>query len=151
MGYRSNVALGIAFVNRAAAREFVLKMQACQPEDMRQALSEYAVVCDSNAQEPVMFLAHFENVKWYPSYPDVIAHDGLRSLAEEAGATTRFVRVGEDIGDDIGIVRDEAHRGRHAQRGELAVKRANHSSNFPCSTKRRWRIAPRRHRLRSWW
>jgi len=100
MGYRSNVALGIAFVNRAAAREFVLKMQACQPEDMRQALAEYAVVHGSNAQEPVMFLAHFENVKWYPSYPDVIAHDGLRSLAEEAGATTRFVRVGEDIGDD---------------------------------------------------
>jgi len=100
MGYRSNVALGIAFVNRAAAREFVLKMQACQPEDMRQALAEYSVVCDSNAQEPVMFLAHFENVKWYPSYPDVIAHDGLRSLAEEAGATTRFVRVGEDLGDD---------------------------------------------------
>jgi hypothetical protein len=100
MGYRSDVAIGMAFVNRAAAREFVLKVQACQPEDMRQALAEYSVVCDSNAQEPVMFLAHFESVKWYPSYPDVIAHDALRSLAEEAGATTRFVRVGEDLGDD---------------------------------------------------
>ena len=100
MGYRSDVAIGMAFVNRAAAREFVLKMQACQPEDMRQALAEYSVVHGSNAQEPVMFLAHFESVKWYPSYPDVIAHDGLRSLAEEAGATTRFVRVGEELGDD---------------------------------------------------
>jgi len=100
MGYRSDVAMGMAFVNRAAAREFVLKMQACQPEDVRQALTEYSVVLGASEQEPVMFLAHFECVKWYFSYPDVIAHDGLRSLAEEAGATTRFVRVGEDIGDD---------------------------------------------------
>jgi hypothetical protein len=100
MGYRSDVAIGMAFPNRATAREFVLKMQACQPEDVRQALSDYSVVHGSNAQEPVMFLAHFENVKWYPSYPDVIAHDGLRSLAEEAGATIRFVRVGEELGDD---------------------------------------------------
>jgi hypothetical protein len=100
MGYRSDVAIGMAFPNRATAREFVLKMQACQPEDVRQALAEYSVVSGASEQEPVLFLAHFENVKWYPSYPDVIAHDGLRSLAEEAGATIRFVRVGEELGDD---------------------------------------------------
>jgi len=100
MGYRSDVAIGMAFVNRTAAREFVLKMQACQPEDVRQALAEYSVVSGASEQEPVLFLGHYESVKWYASYPDVIAHDALRSLAEEVGATTRFVRVGEDLGDD---------------------------------------------------
>jgi hypothetical protein len=105
MGYRSDVAIGIALPNKAAAREFVLKARACLAlDDAYDALSEYSVVHDSNAQEPVMFLTHMENVKWYPSYTDVMAHDALRSLAEEAGATTRFVRVGEDLGDDEDVM-----------------------------------------------
>ena len=100
MGYRSDVAVGMAFVNKAAAREFVLKVQACQPEDVREALTEYSAVFGSSEQEPVVFLGHYEDVKWYPSYPDVQAHHLLLSLALEAGAATRFARTGEDIGDD---------------------------------------------------
>ena len=101
MGYRSDVGIGLAFPNKAAARAFVLKAQACLAlDDVDDVLSEYSVVCGANAQEPVLFLAYYESTKWYPSYPEVQAHDALRSLAEEAGATTLFVRTGEDVGDD---------------------------------------------------
>jgi hypothetical protein len=100
MRYRSDVGIGMAFVNKAAAREFVLKVQACQPETVREALTEYSLVFGSSDSEPVMFLGHYEDVKWYPSYPAVQAHHHLLTLAEEAGAATRFVRTGEDIGDD---------------------------------------------------
>lgn len=100
MGYRSDVAIGMAFRNKAAAREFVLKVQACQPEVVRQALTEYSVVLGASEQERVLFLGHYESVKWYPSYEDVIAHHTLSGLAEEAGAATRFVRVGQEVGDD---------------------------------------------------
>lgn len=100
MGYRSDVAIGLAFVNKAAARDFVLKVQACQPEDVRQALTEYSVVLGASEQEPVLFLGYYEDVKWYPTYPDVIAHATLSTLAEEAGAATRFVRIGDELCDD---------------------------------------------------
>lgn len=100
MGYRSDVAIGLAFVNKAAARDFVLKVQACQPEDVRQALAEYAVVLDASDLAPVLFLAYYEHIKWYPSYPEVIAHCAVINLAVDEGATTRFVRTGEDVGDD---------------------------------------------------
>jgi len=100
VGYRSDVGIGMAFVNKAAAREFVLKVQACQPDHVREALTEYSVVFGASEQEPVLFLGHYESTKWYPSYPEVMAHAVLGTLAEEAGAATRFVRTGEDIGDD---------------------------------------------------
>ena len=58
------------------------------------------VVFGASEQEPVMFLGHYESTKWYPSYPEVMAHAVLGTLAVNEGATTRFVRTGEDLGDD---------------------------------------------------
>lgn len=40
-----------------------------------------------------------EDVKWYDSFPDVIAFDAMLPAVEELGFCYEFVRVGEENGD----------------------------------------------------
>jgi hypothetical protein len=96
MGYRSDVALGIIFADAGALKEFALKVVAFQPDNVREALTDY---CESETTQGFIF-AGFEGYKWYPSYGEVEGHMQLQSIAREHGACTVYLRVGEEP-DDI--------------------------------------------------
>ena len=116
MGYRSTVAYTIRFTpisvdqgldDDGAVKEckesfytFLAEAKVKFPSAFSE---EYGVVVD----EKNMALNFFaENVKWYPSYPDVQNHEGLMDLSkaweemENKNIGGIFMRTGEEL-DDI--------------------------------------------------
>lgn len=101
MGYRSDVAIGMAFPSREAVTAFLSYVRLgdkMSPED----LAHYSI----HEVNDKMTLLHtrFEWVKWYESYPDVKCHLDMLEMARESGAGTALVRIGEnddDIEQDI--------------------------------------------------
>ena len=93
MGYRSDVAYVIRFGTVEQRDTFIELVNHRNDKHLKQALTE----CETNYEQPLITF-FIENVKWYPDYPEVKAHDQLMEWAvelyEEAGY--RMVQVGED-------------------------------------------------------
>ena len=99
MGYRSDVAYIIRFKDVSALREFVA-VNAIN-EGTRDALEECDVFIGSSDDYPELRFA-VDDVKWYPSFPDVQAHEELLAYfdrQEEPTAGYVFVRLGEENDD----------------------------------------------------
>lgn len=82
MGYRSDVAYTIRFTSEEAYRLFILEAKAkelggCFSND--DSFWDEAECDDKKWQ--INF--HAQNVKWYPSYPDVQKHEQLLELADD--------------------------------------------------------------------
>jgi hypothetical protein len=84
MGYRSEVAYTIRFKDEASYRLFIAEAKAkpetagCFPPNDGSAFDECS--CD-DARFAITF--HAEDVKWYPSYPEVQMHEHLIQQAED--------------------------------------------------------------------
>ena len=95
MGYRSDVAIGMAFDNREALVAFLSSVKlsgVIQPGE----LAHYTV---TDVTHGVLLHTYFDNVKWYDSYPDVQCHVALLGAASDYGAGTAFIRIGEEMDD----------------------------------------------------
>jgi hypothetical protein len=95
MGYRSTVAIGIAFPNREALVAFLttVKLDNTMPPE---ELAHYKV---DEFKDMVLLHARFEDVKWYDSYDDVKCHQNMLNCAYERNYGTAFVRIGEEDND----------------------------------------------------
>ena len=103
MGYRSQVAVVIAFKNEAQRDMFLSIQVAKKNEDMNEALKEVKKL-ESNK-----LFYYADDVKWYESYGFVKAMTDLYLEAVELygddGAGYRFTRIGEEV-EDIEISED---------------------------------------------
>ena len=103
MGYRSQVAVVIAFKDEAQRDMFLSIQVAKKNEDMNEALKELKKL-ESNK-----LFYYADDVKWYESYGFVKAMTDLYLEAVELygddGAGYRCVRIGEEV-EDIEISED---------------------------------------------
>jgi hypothetical protein len=93
MEYRSGVAIGIGFTSREALVAFLtaVKLKGDRPE----WLDDFKI---TELGKTVVMHCNYDNIKWYESY-DVGGHHKLMSEANEAGASTAFIRIGEEDND----------------------------------------------------
>lgn len=103
MGYRSEVAIVIAFKN-TEQRDAFLALQLCKKdENTNEALKELKKL------ETDKLYYYATDVKWYDSYGFVKAmtllYQEAFELYGEDGAGYRFVRIGEEL-EDLEIVED---------------------------------------------
>ena len=113
MGYRSEVAYVIRFKNKEMRELFVSMQRARADKHINTALDELIEVEDN------MLGYHADHVKWYDSFPDVMAHHALleesiklfgednpdcKDYNDQAGY--RFIRLGEESDDN-----DDEERG----------------------------------------
>jgi hypothetical protein len=110
MGYRSDVAIGIAFKDRETAQRFVATAIVAYPL-AQEELSYYEVVVHNGF---VVLTMYAESIKWYDGFPDVDIHDTMMNLAhEQFGAAWRFVRIGEDNTDTVDVTSLPSDYGLH--------------------------------------
>lgn len=97
MGYRSDVAYVIKFDDIQTRDAYVTLMLAHENPDVRRAIEE----CEYNdARDPIITFKETD-VKWYPSYPDVIAHSFIYQNAFELEmGSYRYMSIGEDGQED---------------------------------------------------
>ena len=107
MGYRSEVAYVIEFKDR----EHRIRFMATASLDPDIKLEEFELLDDTS----VMF--YRQDIKWYPEYDYVKAHELLLNTAKEQGCEWEFCRVGEDMDDNI-------HESSDNSSGELGVTRS---------------------------
>lgn len=122
MGYRSDVAIGMAFPSREAVTAFLSYVRLggkISPED----LAHYSIT-EVNDKMTLLH-ARFEWIKWYESYPDVECHLDVLHMARESGAGTALVRIGENDDD---IERD-IDNGDYDMWEFYGVKRELHAPN----------------------
>jgi hypothetical protein len=101
MGYRSQVGYLIAFEDKDVYNQFKVQYKLDpEYEECRKDEPLYLLFLDDK------LIVRFEadDVKWYDSFPDVIAHRKLLDLAEEYAekyedVSWTFVRIGEESGD----------------------------------------------------
>jgi hypothetical protein len=101
MGYRSEVAYRIGFINKEYLNEYIALVMLVGGEEVK-ALRECQIEIPDNGEEECFINFWACDVKWYESYPDVQAHTWLRKYALERFpdcASYKFLRVGEDTGD----------------------------------------------------
>jgi len=105
MGYRSEVAYVLRFKDKEMRELFVSIQRAKADNHINTALDELVEV------ENNMLGYHADHVKWYDSYPDVQAHEGLMkdclklfgdeySTDYDNQAGYKFVRLGEEQEDN---------------------------------------------------
>ena len=103
MGYRSEVAVVIAFKDEAQRDTFLTLQIAKKDEDINEALKEVKKL-ESNK-----LFYYASDVKWYESYDFVKAVTNLYleavALYGDDGAGYRFTRIGEEV-EDIEITED---------------------------------------------
>jgi hypothetical protein len=103
MGYRSQVAVVIAFKDEAQRDMFISLQIAKKNDNMNEALKEVKKL-ESNK-----LFYYADDVKWYESYGFVKAMTDLYLEAVELygqdGAGYRFTRIGEEV-EDIEISED---------------------------------------------
>ena len=93
MGYRSDVAYVIKFESFEKRDAFVALMLAKNNGDITQAISE---IKHDYKDDPIITF-ECDDVKWYPDFADVQAHEYLYKQAHELfDADYRFLAVGED-------------------------------------------------------
>lgn len=116
MGYRSDVALGIAFPNSEALIAFASAQRVTGDKYMQEALKEYRVThMSSGFGEGVVLWAKFEDVKWYSDYASVQAHENIIANAELLDYSTIHVELGEEIDD----IKYEVNHGEKSDEGIL--------------------------------
>lgn len=99
MGYRSDVFIAFAFENDAAVTLFSL---ATKEIEFKSVTEDLESMTWGDIDGVIIAKLNIESVKWYPSYPEVIAFDQLFGLIEseyKSCAAVKFIRVGEDAGD----------------------------------------------------
>jgi hypothetical protein len=103
MGYRSEVAYVVAFKDEEQRDTFLALQIAKKDDNINEALKEVKKL-ESNK-----LFYYASDVKWYDSYPIVMAHTDLYLEAVELygddGAGYRFTRIGEEV-EDIDISED---------------------------------------------
>ena len=83
MGYRSEVAYTIRFKDEASYRLFITEAKA-KPETAGCFKSDEASVDECECDDDRWAITFYaDQVKWYPSYPEVVMHEKLLSQAEE--------------------------------------------------------------------
>ena len=116
MGYRSDVAYVIEFEDLQTLNEFIALVMVKGGEE-KKALSECLIL-----PKDCRICYHADDVKWYESYTQVMAHTWLYNYAVERFGEERagyeFVRIGEDT-DDI-----ESESMGDIQHGSIAVNRS---------------------------
>ncbi len=97
MGYRSDVAYVIKFDDIQTRDAYVTLMLAHGDPEVRIAIEE----CEyDNTRDPVITF-RADGVKWYPSYPDVMAHKFIYNNAYELEmGSYRVLTLGEDGDED---------------------------------------------------
>lgn len=102
MGYRSDVAYVIKFDDIQTRDAYVTLMLANDNPWVRDGIEE----CNhSNERDPIITF-RADDVKWYESYPEVIAHTFIyQNACELKMGSYRFLAVGEDGKEEF----DEAH------------------------------------------
>lgn len=94
MGYRSEVAYVIGFDDDIAKEEFIALVAVHDDEHVRNALSE----CETRYTQPIITF-HAQDVKWYPSYPDVQGHEELlRCVTKWCEGKAGWVK--QELGED---------------------------------------------------
>jgi len=97
MGYRSDVAYVIKFDDLQTRDAYVTLMLAHADENVRIAIEE----CNYNHTRDPIITFRADDVKWYPSYPDVHAHSFIYENAHELEmGSYRFISLGEDGAED---------------------------------------------------
>ena len=97
MGYRSDVAYVIKFDDIQTRDAYVTLMLAHADENVRIAIEE----CNYNHTRDPIITFRADDVKWYPSYPDVHAHSFIYENAHELEmGSYRFISLGEDGAED---------------------------------------------------
>jgi hypothetical protein len=100
MGYRSEVAYSVCFIDEKAMGLFITHVFGSGDEHMIQALKE----CEVDFKE-LRINFHAWDVKWYDSYDDVKGHTALYTLPDKEDTQFfeqcdyKFMRVGEEQGD----------------------------------------------------
>ena len=101
MGYRSDVALGIAFPNKAALTAFASAQLVTGTKEMQEAIKQFGVThMSAGYGEHLVLWVSMEDVKWYSDYPDVAAFNQIMQNAKDLEYPTIEIEIGEDI-DDI--------------------------------------------------
>lgn len=97
MGYRSDVAYVIKFDDIQTRDAYVTLMLAHDDENVRRAMEE----CEYDETRDAIITFKETDIKWYPSYPDVIAHTFICTNAHELEmGSYRIVTLGEDGQED---------------------------------------------------
>jgi hypothetical protein len=100
MGYRSDVALGIAFPNNAALVSFLTAQKLTGTKEMQEAIKQFGVTHMSAAyKEYVVLWVYEEQVKWYPDYPEVMAYNQIMQNAKDLEYSTIEIEIGEETND----------------------------------------------------
>lgn len=100
MGYRSEVAYTIGFIDEHVMGKFINHVFGSEDEHMIQALKE----CEVCFKE-LRINFHVYDCKWYDSYKDVQGHTSLYTLCNDEDTQFyekcdyKFIRVGEEQGD----------------------------------------------------
>ena len=116
MGYRSDVALGIAFPNSEALIAFASAQRVTGDKYMQEAITDYRITHMCSAWEGgVVLWVKFEDVKWYQDYEDVKAHQRIMENARLLEYSTVEIEIGEEIND----VRFEVNQGEKSDEGML--------------------------------
>ena len=99
MGYRSEVAYIIRFKDKEMRDTFINLQRAKADKHINTALDEMVEVEDWGLGY------HADYVKWYDSYPEVIAHetlmkDSIDLFSDDDQSGYRFIRLGEEPDDN---------------------------------------------------
>jgi hypothetical protein len=93
MGYRSDVAYVIKFKSFDDREAFIALMLAKNDPNIYQAVNE----TKHDYKEEPLITFEVDDVKWYPDFPDVQAHEQLYKDAHQYfEADYRFLAIGED-------------------------------------------------------
>ena len=103
MGYRSNIRCLIYPMDRAAADAPTLvdnyhALVTLMNTTFKDIVDDFGEDMTFDEKHRVVDFV-FDDVKWYPSYPDVAAFEKMLGEVEELGFCYEFVRVGEDNND----------------------------------------------------
>ena len=100
MGYRSEVAIGVAFENEADLKE-VMAVYCLNPLVQKHDIAKKWKLVSDNT----VMLFHAESVKWIDSYEDVQAYEAIKELAKTFAEKRNmpyaymFTRIGEHDND----------------------------------------------------
>jgi hypothetical protein len=118
MGYRSHVAIAVAFRTREQMEE-VLAVYRMHPKvQEHNVMDQWKINTDMIDGDPPYMLFQGEDVKWYPNYEDVQAFEYIGVVCNEFadergfGFAFRLVRIGEED-SDIVVDDDYARSGDH--------------------------------------
>jgi len=102
MSYYSDVALGIAFPNKAALITFVSAQRITGDNHMQEAIKQYRVTDN-------VLWARYEDIKWYPEYDFVRANEQIIANAKLLDYSTLYAEIGEEL-DDLKWELDEGKK-----------------------------------------